>query len=58
VEGKFAGCEALKFQHVMTPGARAILELEQVGSSGKLRFAFAWKDLRYSSGRLVLRAAK
>jgi 3-hydroxymyristoyl/3-hydroxydecanoyl-(acyl carrier protein) dehydratase len=52
----FGGMEALKFRRAMTPGTRATLALEYTESSGKLRFAFASADVRYSSGRVLLRA--
>ena len=55
VGGAFAGAEALKFQHVLVPGAHARLELEHVAASGKLRFAFRDDARLYGSGRLLLR---
>lgn len=57
VGAEFGGFEALKFHQAMTPGARATLTLEYAPSSGKLRFAFATADMRYSSGRVLVRAA-
>jgi 3-hydroxymyristoyl/3-hydroxydecanoyl-(acyl carrier protein) dehydratase len=54
---EFAGMEAVKFQHLMTPGTRATLALEYAEPSGKLRFSFASPDTRYSSGRVLVRAA-
>jgi 3-hydroxymyristoyl/3-hydroxydecanoyl-(acyl carrier protein) dehydratase len=56
--GQFAGCENLKFQRVLTPGTHAILKLTNVEASGKLAFAFESPGARYSSGRLLLRAAR
>jgi 3-hydroxymyristoyl/3-hydroxydecanoyl-(acyl carrier protein) dehydratase len=56
VGGTFAGMEALKFQHVMTPGTRVTLTLQYVAARGKLHFAFQSDLARYSSGRLLLRA--
>jgi hypothetical protein len=53
----FRGMEALKFQQVMRAGARATLELEYAEATGKLRFSFGSELARYSSGRLLLRAA-
>jgi 3-hydroxymyristoyl/3-hydroxydecanoyl-(acyl carrier protein) dehydratase len=50
----FAGMEALKFQRAMTPGLSVTLALEHA-PGGKLRFAFASGDVRYSSGRVLLR---
>jgi 3-hydroxymyristoyl/3-hydroxydecanoyl-(acyl carrier protein) dehydratase len=58
VEGRFAGCENLKFQRVLTPGARATLKLEHVALTGKLAFSFESADGRYSSGRALLTAAR
>jgi 3-hydroxyacyl-[acyl-carrier-protein] dehydratase len=57
VGGGFAGMEAVKFQQAMTPGLRVTLALEYASSSRKLRFAFASRDTRYSSGRVLLRTA-
>ncbi len=57
VGATFAGAEALKFQHVLGPGARTRLELEHAPASGKLRFTFRDDERLHSSGRLVLRAA-
>jgi 3-hydroxymyristoyl/3-hydroxydecanoyl-(acyl carrier protein) dehydratase len=55
--GRFVGCEHLKFQRVLTPGTRATLKLEHVEASGKLAFTFESGVARYSSGRVLLRAA-
>jgi 3-hydroxymyristoyl/3-hydroxydecanoyl-(acyl carrier protein) dehydratase len=57
VGGRFAGCENLKFHRVMKPGDRATLKLEHTEATGKLAFAFELEGSRYSSGRLLLRAA-
>jgi len=56
VGGTFAGVEALKFQHVLGPGAQTRLELEHVPEAGKLRFTFRDDARIHSSGRLLLRA--
>ena len=53
----FRGLEALKFQQIMRPGARVTLELQHAEAAGKLRFAFGSEHARYSSGRVLLRAA-
>jgi 3-hydroxymyristoyl/3-hydroxydecanoyl-(acyl carrier protein) dehydratase len=53
----FRGMEALKFQQVMRAGACATLELEYTEAAAKLRFSFGSELGRYSSGRLLLRAA-
>jgi 3-hydroxymyristoyl/3-hydroxydecanoyl-(acyl carrier protein) dehydratase len=50
----FRGLEALKFQQVMRPGARVVLELVYVEPAGKLRFSFGSESARYSSGRVLL----
>jgi 3-hydroxymyristoyl/3-hydroxydecanoyl-(acyl carrier protein) dehydratase len=55
---EFGGMEAVKFQHVMQPGARATLKLDYAEESGKLRFSFEHDRTRYSSGRLLLRGAR
>ncbi len=57
LQGRFAGCENLKFQRVLTPGDRATLKLEHVEATGKVAFAFESAGARYSSGRLLLREA-
>jgi 3-hydroxymyristoyl/3-hydroxydecanoyl-(acyl carrier protein) dehydratase len=53
--GEVVGMEALKFQRVLTPGVVATLTLKWVGAEGKLYFAYAAADGRFSSGRLLLR---
>lgn len=57
VSGEVTRMEALKFQQVMLPGAVAILTLEWDADEGKLDFAYASGDARFSSGRLSFRAA-
>jgi 3-hydroxyacyl-[acyl-carrier-protein] dehydratase len=57
VRGLFAGCENVKFQRVLTPGTRATLRIEHAEASGKLAFSIESAGARYSSGRLLLRAA-
>ena len=56
--GEFGGIEALKFQQVMQPGARATLKLDYSATSGKLRFSFELDRARYSSGKILLRGAR
>jgi len=56
VRGRFAGCENVKFQRVLTPGTRATLKLENIEASGKVAFVFESARARYSSGRLLLHA--
>ena len=51
----FGGMEALKFQQLLRPGARVSLDLEYAAADGKLKFSFAAGQVRYSSGRLILR---
>jgi 3-hydroxymyristoyl/3-hydroxydecanoyl-(acyl carrier protein) dehydratase len=55
--GTFAGMDALKFQHVMRPGARVTLTLRWVAVDGKLHFAYQGEDARYGSGRIRFRQA-
>jgi len=55
---EFGGMEAIKFQHVLQPGARATLKLDFTQASGKLRFSFEHDRTRYSSGRLLLRGVR
>jgi 3-hydroxymyristoyl/3-hydroxydecanoyl-(acyl carrier protein) dehydratase len=57
VTGRFAGCENLKFQRVLTPGTRATLKLEHIEAAGELAFAIESAGTRYCSGRVLLRAA-
>jgi 3-hydroxymyristoyl/3-hydroxydecanoyl-(acyl carrier protein) dehydratase len=56
VAGVFAGVEALKFQHVVRPGAAVTLELKYAEAAGKLHFSFRAGQQRCSSGRVLLRA--
>lgn len=44
--------EAIKFQHLMTPGAEVHLELELTGA--KLQFTFSSPYKRYSAGKIAL----
>lgn len=55
--GTFVGMDALKFQHVMTPGLSVMLSLRWVASDGKLQFAYQSDGARYGSGRLRFRQA-
>ena len=57
VPGEVTRMEALKFQQVMLPGALATLTLKWVAGEGKLHFAYASEDARFSSGRLSFRVA-
>jgi 3-hydroxymyristoyl/3-hydroxydecanoyl-(acyl carrier protein) dehydratase len=57
VPGEVTRMEALKFQQVMLPGAVATLTLKWVAADGKLHFAYASGDARFSSGRLSFRPA-
>jgi 3-hydroxymyristoyl/3-hydroxydecanoyl-(acyl carrier protein) dehydratase len=54
-DGELVGMEALKFQRVLTPGAVATLTLTWAAAAHKLHFSYQAGDLRFSSGRLVLR---
>lgn len=47
-----ANLEAIKFQHLMTPGIEVRLELEL--ANAKLQFVFAAADKRYSSGKIAI----
>jgi len=55
--GRFAGFEALKFQQVMQPEHRVVLTLRWAAPDGKLHFSYTSGDLRFGSGRILLRAA-
>ena len=53
----FTAMENVKFQRAMTPQSRVTLTLEYAAAARKLRFSFASKDGRHSSGRVVVGAA-
>ncbi len=55
--GTFVGMDALKFQHVMSPGISVTLSLRWVAPDGKLHFAYQSDGARYGSGRLRFRQA-
>ena len=55
VTGPFAGFEALKFQQVMQPKQTVLLTLRWAAADGKLHFAYTSGDLRFGSGRILLR---
>jgi 3-hydroxymyristoyl/3-hydroxydecanoyl-(acyl carrier protein) dehydratase len=57
IGGVFEGIEALKFQHPLAPGDEVKLELKYADASGKLHFAFSSGEQRFSSGRVLTRAA-
>ncbi len=58
VAGELTRMEALKFQHVMVPGALVTLTLKWAAADRKLSFAFQSPAARFSSGRLVFRAGQ
>jgi 3-hydroxymyristoyl/3-hydroxydecanoyl-(acyl carrier protein) dehydratase len=53
--GRFAGFEALKFQQVMQPGQAVALTMRWAAADGKLHFSYTSGDLRFGSGRILLR---
>ncbi|MBB5205761.1 acyl-coenzyme A synthetase/AMP-(fatty) acid ligase [Inhella inkyongensis] len=53
---QFAGMEQLKFQQVIQPGTRLLLELNWDAARGQLRFAFTSARGAHSSGRLLFQA--
>jgi 3-hydroxymyristoyl/3-hydroxydecanoyl-(acyl carrier protein) dehydratase len=53
--GQFAGFEALKFQQVLQPEQPVVLTLRWAAADGKLHFAYTSGDLRFGSGRILLR---
>lgn len=53
--GALVGMEALKFQHVLLPGAIATLTLKWVAADNKLYFSYESAVARFSSGRLTFR---
>ncbi len=55
--GDVVGMEAIKFQRVLLPGAVVTLALNWVAADGKLYFSYTAQAVRYSSGRLLFRAA-
>ncbi len=52
VAGEVTRMEALKFHHVMVPGAVATLTLKWNAADRKLDFTYAAGEARFSSGRL------
>ena len=55
--GTFAGMDALKFQHAMSPGISVTLTLRWAAPDGKLHFAYQSDGTRFGSGRLRFRQA-
>ncbi len=55
LRGEVVGMDALKFQHVLLPGAVATLTLRWVADDGKLYFSYECAAKRISSGRLMFR---
>jgi 3-hydroxymyristoyl/3-hydroxydecanoyl-(acyl carrier protein) dehydratase len=53
--GRFAGFEALKFQRVLQPQQPVVLTLRWAAADGKLHFAYSSGELRFGSGRILLR---
>jgi 3-hydroxymyristoyl/3-hydroxydecanoyl-(acyl carrier protein) dehydratase len=53
--GRFAGFEALKFQQVMQPDQAVALTLRWAAADGKLHFSYSSGELRFGSGRILLR---
>jgi 3-hydroxymyristoyl/3-hydroxydecanoyl-(acyl carrier protein) dehydratase len=56
-DGTFLGVDALKFQHVMLPGAAVTLSLKWAAADGKLNFSYQGDGVRYGSGRVRFRRA-
>jgi len=54
----FAAMEKVKFQRAMTPESRVTLTLEYIAAAQTLRFSFASRDGRCSSGQLRPSAAR
>ncbi len=55
--GQFAGFEALKFQRVLQAEQSVVLTLRWAAADGKLHFSYTSGDLRFGSGRILLRTA-
>jgi 3-hydroxymyristoyl/3-hydroxydecanoyl-(acyl carrier protein) dehydratase len=53
--GQFAGFEALKFQQIMQPEQPVVLTLRWAAADGKLHFSYTSGDLKFGSGRILLR---
>jgi len=53
--GVFAGVQALKFQHVILPGASVNLELKYEPSKTSLSFCYFSADQKHASGRILFR---
>lgn len=50
---EFAGLEALKFQHIIQPGAVVTLDLQWQPERSKLHFSYQSPHARHSSGRVL-----
>lgn len=53
LERTFAGLEAVKFQHIIQPGAIVTLDLQWMPEREKLHFSFTSPTVRHSSGRVT-----
>ena len=53
LERIFAGLEAVKFQHIIQPGAIVTLELQWLAEREKLHFSYHSPTARHSSGRVT-----
>jgi acyl-CoA synthetase (AMP-forming)/AMP-acid ligase II len=51
---RFAGMEVIKFQRLLRPGDRSLLELRFDAARGKLHFNYRCNDAPCSSGRILL----
>lgn len=53
LERVFAGLEAIKFQHIIQPGAIVTLELQWMAERDKLHFSYHSPTARHASGRIL-----
>ena len=54
---RFLGLQALKFQRVITPGMRVLLELQHDAAKSQLSFRLHSEGGQHASGRFLLGAA-
>ena len=54
---RFLGLQALKFQRVITPGMRVVLELQHDAAKSQLAFRLHSEAGQHASGRFLLGAA-
>lgn len=56
--GHFVGLEAVKFQHIIQPGAVVTLDLQWHRERGKLQFSYRSSRAQHASGRILFTPAQ